>query len=360
MKFAVIEYISKTGAIWKHTAERPNYLCDPQTEMDPTSFGCYVSALEGEHIPIKALIHPTIVKRVYRKLLGRWPRYNISYLKNFDVLLIVHQISDGHEVTRLTKRIRQEMPHIKIIGVPTQPYGILKSYWENHPDWLADFREFMDSCHIFATIVESTRDTWQQLTKTPVHYIPQPYPVTYTKQFFLPHKSKKPIIFVAGRTDRDNIAKGLLVAKELQKEFTSFDIHITDIPDPDVNFDTTNLKGARFEFQPFRNWKEHLEYLQYVTLVVNTDYTHTRGRVQADCAAVGTPSIGANSDAQKDMFPELPANENQSIADLVTQGKKLIEEPAFYASVAQTAHTRLQEYSYEKSAKRIHDLIKRL
>lgn len=360
MKFAVVEYTSKTGNIWKHTAEKPNYLCDPQTEMDPTSFGCYVSALEGEHIPIKWLVHPTLSKRIYRKLTGHWPAYDISYIGRFDVLLIVHQISDGHEVTQFTKRVRQQFPQIKILGVPTQPYGILKSHWESDPEWLTDFKQFMDTCDIFATIVESTKSAWQEMTSTPVEYIPQPYPVTYTEQFYTSREQKKPIIFVAGRTDRDNIAKGLLVAKELQRVFPKYAIHVTDIPDPGVDFDTTNLSGATYEFQPFRNWREHLEYVRYVTLVINTDYTHTRGRVQADCAAVGTPSIGANSDAQADMFPALPASRKQTVEDLVDQAKTLFTDDAFYAEVAATAHDRLQDYSYAASAKRIKQLVESL
>lgn len=360
MRFAVVEYASKTGKIWKHTKERPNYLCDPQKEIDPTSFGCYVSALEGEHIPILSLVKPSIVKRVMRKVSGRWPRYDISYLSKFDVIMIVHQISDGHEVTALTKRIRSAFPSIKIIGVPTQPYGILKDYWTKNPDWKSDFQDFMDSCHVFISIVESTVPAWKEMTSSPVIYLPQPYPTAYSETFAKPRTEKEKILFVAGRTDRDNISKGLLVAKALQEQFPEYIIHATSINDDDIQFDTSNLDGARYAMQPFLPWQEHLKYLSSTYLVINTDYTRTRGRVQADCAAVGTPSIGADSDGQEDLFQSLPAFPTQSVEELVTQGAKLLRDTDYYDQVTKTAHEKLADYSYAKSADRITTLVQGL
>lgn len=357
MKFAVLEYRSKTGSIWRHTPQKPNYLCDPQTEMDPTSFGCYVSALAGEHIPITTLVRPTIIKRLYRKIIGRWPAYDISYLKQFSTLLIVHQISDGHEITALTKRIRTQLPHIKILGVPTQPFGILRDHWAEHPVWLQDFKEFMDTCHVFVTIVESTLPQWQKMTKTRVEYVPQPYPVEFAGKNFKTHSEKQKIIYVAGRTDRYNIAKGLQVAARLQSKFPEYEIQVTKIDEPGEVFDTAGLGNARYTFQPFMAWREHLAYLANCMLVINTDYTQTRGRVQADCAAVGTPSIGADSDAQVDLFPGLPAHPKQDISELLNQATHLLTSSDYYAEVVRTAGERLQRYSYTKSATRLRQLV---
>ena len=136
MKFAVVEYSSKTGTIWKHTSNRPNYLCDPVREIDPTSFGCYVSALAGEHIPLTSCIIGKDIPlpiRIYRKIIkritGNWPsEYSLDYFRQFDALLVVYQISDGHELVRFLKRIKKIHPNCVLLGVPTQPYGILKNY----------------------------------------------------------------------------------------------------------------------------------------------------------------------------------------------------------------------------------------
>ena len=77
MNFAVIEYASKTGDIWRHQPGKPNYLEDPAKVIDPTSFGCYVSALEGEHIPLTKLIGTSnLYNRVVKKLTGSWPQNN--------------------------------------------------------------------------------------------------------------------------------------------------------------------------------------------------------------------------------------------------------------------------------------------
>lgn len=365
MNFAVIEYHSKSGRVWRHTSEHPNYLADPIKEIDPTSFGCYVSALEGEHIPILSFITGELSKagkltiltrKVIKRLTSSWPQtYDLSYLATFDALLVVYQISDDHEIVAFLKRLRQQYPHLKIIGVPTQHYGALLDHWKQHPQAKNTFIEFMDSCHVFLTVVKRTTDYWQGLTSTPVVYLPQPYPVEHTLQAWQSHRHKKPIIFVAGDTARPNIIRGQKLAATLQQEFPQYAIHVTKIEGHDL--DTSALSTSRFETLPFQHWQEHLTYLSKVFLTINTDYTQTRGRVQVDCAAAGTPSIGANSDGQDDLFPLLPAEEDMTDQQLLLQARRLLTEPDFYQKVANVAKNRLMKYNYEHSATRLLALI---
>ncbi len=363
MKFAVVEYSSKTGAIWKHSDNRPNYLCDPVHEIDPTSFGCYVSALKGEHIPLTRFIvgsqiHP--ITRIYRKiekrLSGNWPaNYDISYLKQFDALLVVYQISDGHEMVRFIKRIKKIHPKCVLLGVPTQPYGILKDHWNARPESIKELKDFMNACDVFLTIVKRTLPVWKKMTGTKVVYMPQPYPVDFASLKFLSREKKHNIIFVAGVTGRDNIAKGQIVAKKLQELLPRYRIHMAQIPGMDL--DTKNLEGSKFDIIPFEPWQGHLGTLAKATLVINTDYTQTRGRVQADCAAVGTPSIGANSDGQDDLFPSLPGERETTIGELVAQGKRLLQDEAYYKEVMRTAKGKLEQYNYRNSKSRVEELV---
>lgn len=365
MKFAVVEYTSKTGTVWRHRDDRPNFLADPDTEMDPTSFGCYVSALGGEHVPMLGLIIGPVERvargqvmwrKVIKRLRGRWPQtYSLKYFESFDVLLVVYQISDGHEVTALVARLKIQYPHLFIIGVPTQPYGMLKKYWNNHPAWLDDFKEFVDSCDVFISIVNGTTPIWQKLTTTPVKYLPQPYPVEFTRQFFIPRHQKKKVIYVAGVISREEIARGFAVAGRLQKRLPEYEIHYTNTPGETP--DAAMLESGSFTPMPFLQWRKHLAYLGSVALVINTDYTQTRGRVQVDSAAVGTPSIGANSDGQIDLFPQLPATRHMSIESLVDQGERLLTQPAWYDEVISLAQQRLGSYDYVQSAQRLRELV---
>lgn len=366
MKFAVVEYTSKSGSIWRHTPAKPNYLADPDREIDPTSFGCYVSALAGEHIPLKGLVTGSVIplspvtiftRRLYRKLFGHWPKnYSLEYFKQFDVLMAVHQISDGHEITTLVKRLKKELPHIFIIGVPTQPYGLLKHHWENNSGWLKDFQDFMNTCDVFATLTNSTKEQWATMTTTPVVYLPQPYPFEYAFQFFKPLPQKHPIIFVAGVTDRPDIKRGQAVAKQLQEKHPEYKIHITETPGHSQ--DTANLANVSYELQPFLPWQQQLQYLAEVKLVINTDYTQTRGRVQVDCAAIGTPSLGADSDGQTDLFPDLPSTEKTTVQELVNQAEQLLTNPSWYEEVVTKAKDRLPHLSYPQSRQRIEELVK--
>lgn len=358
MKFAVVEYTTKTGGIWRHTPEHPNYLGDPQREIDPTSFACYTSALAGEHIPLKGLIKPTKLKKVIKRLTGSWPQtYSLNYLQQFDVLLMVHQISDGHEITAAAKRLKKLSPRPVIIGVPTQPFVLLKQYWEEHPAWFKDFQEFIAACDVFVTVVASTLPEWQAITDAPVEYLPQPYPVAFAEQHWRPRDQKAKIIFVAGITDRPTIALGQKVAVQLQQHFPEYIIHVTEIPG--MSLDTSNLEGNRYAIQPFQQWRGHLDYLQRVMLVINTDFTQTRGRVQVDAAAVGTPSLGADSDGQVDLFPDLVATPDTPLSTLVDKATRLLRDGAYYDEVTNLARQRLQKYNYEQSAKRLLELAKK-
>lgn len=356
MRFAVIEYTSKSGGIWRHTDAKPNYMADPDTEIDATSFGCYVSALHGEHIPLTWLARPNILRKGWKRLTGSWPHYSLEYLKQFDTLLIVHQISDAHEIAALTQRIRHELPHVFVIGVPTQPFGILQAHVDTHTAAKHDFVTFLDNCHLFLSLVKSTQGWYQALTKTPVVYLPQIYPAHFASQFFLSRDQKEKIIFVAGVTDRPRIVQGFEVARLLQQSFPDYDIHITKVPQ--LPLDDANLTGARYTIQPFQKWRAHLPALARTMLVINTDYTSTRGRVQVDAAAVGTPSLGGNSDGALDLFPELASTPDTTTSHLVEQGHRLLSDPSYYQHIVQYAADRLKKYDYAESAARLQLLVK--
>jgi hypothetical protein len=371
MKFAVIEYTTKTGQIWRPTPERPNYLCDPQKEIDPTSFACYTTALNGEHIPLTGLIlenlsppyeggvarRAGVVKKAYRKLTGVWPQWHsLNYLKKFDTLLVVHQISNAHEILTFLRRLKKELPHIFVIGVPTQPFGVLQPHLNAHPDEKQIFRDYLNACDIFATVVKSTQSWYEALTQTPVVYLPQPYPYHYAKQFFKPRAQKEPIILVAGVTQRPDVIKGQKVAVALQQKFPHYEIVIPKVPE--LAYDDSALQGSRYRLLPFEQWREHLPTLAKTTLVINTDYTQTRGRVQTDCAAVGTPSLGADSDGQADLFPELLSHPDTPLNTLIKQAERLLQDEDYYQRLTHHATEHLKKYDYEDSATRLSALVK--
>ena len=365
MKFAVLEYTSKSGRIWRHTDERPNYLADPQQEIDATSFGCYVSALKGEHIPLVGLIlgpvnpvNPITVayRKIVKRVTGNWPsRYSLNYLTQFDVLLVVHQLSDAHELTAFITRIKQQPNAPLIIGVPTQPFGIIREAIKQESRHQENLIDFMHACDVFISIVKSTVPWYKKHTDTPVEYMPQPYPVTYASSHFKSLSAKDNILFIAGVTERANIKKGQLVARQLQRRFPTLKIHVTRIAG--AKLDLRALKGSKVEIQEFQPWQEHLSYLSKVRLVINTDYTFTRGRVQVDCAAVGTPSLGANSDAQHDLFPGLPGDEADSVERLLELAKPLLIENNTYNRTVNIARHELDKYNYARSAQRMKQIV---
>jgi len=366
MKFAVVEYSSKSGDVWRHTDAKPNYLANPQTEIDPTSFGCYVSALAGEHVPVTGLIvGPTnsvsSATRLYRKavkrLSGSWPAYDLSYLEKFDVLMIVHQLSNSREIVSLIEKLRTVPNAPFIIGVPTQPYGQLRQAIDKDLQIETDLRDFILACDVFISVVQETVGWYEDLAQSPVAYLPQPYPAAFASKQFLPLEKKHTEIIVAGVTQRDNIKQGHVVAREIQKKLPHYKIRLPKVDA--YEYDYTELQNAQYDILPFQDWREHLCTLAETALVINTDYTLTRGRVQTDCAAVGTPSLGGNSDGTRDLFAQLRSNPTTDTDVLIEKGIKLLTDHKYYQSIVQSAQDRLMMYDYEESAARLQLLVKK-
>lgn len=192
MRFACIEYTTKTDRIWRPTPERPNYLCDPEREIDPTSFGCYTTALDGEHVPLTGLIYgsleypPSIRQRaqqdVARRFGGSFRPYNLNYLQKFDVLLVVYQMSNDDELVRFMQRVRKEFPDIIIVSCSSPPFGRLREYWKDHPETVERYRAFIRSSHFNMNVCRATVPWYRAFTDVPSLYLPQPYPVEYAME----------------------------------------------------------------------------------------------------------------------------------------------------------------------------------
>jgi hypothetical protein len=233
---------------------------------------------------------------------------------------------------------------------------LLKAHLDKNPAARRDFVAYMNACSVFLTVVKETKQWYESMTRTPVIYLPQIYPVHFAAQFRQEQSTKERSIFVAGITDRPNIAQGLAAARQLQREFSDLSIRVTNIPG--VGMDLSELKDARYEIVPFQQWRQHLPWLARQRLTINTDYTFTRGRVQADCAAVGTPSLGGNSDGAIDLFPELASTPQTSVDELVAKGRRLLTDVAYYKNVVTAASEKLKKYDYDESAARLMMLVK--
>lgn len=405
MNFACVEYTTKTGMLWRHRPERPNYLADPEKEIDPTSFGCYTSALEGVHIPLSGLIYGSLTKPpsafrrfrqdLTRKRTGAFAAYDLSFLKSLDVLLVIYQMSNDDELVSFVQRVRKEFPHLMLVSSSSPPFGRLREHWKDHADAIARYQAFVNATHVNMNVCRATIPYYRLLTKTPSLYLPQPYPVEYAmtraaapdgsrggvegpsghgsppgrgergpeSQRSEPRwgspaaisrpsgaQSGPPIVYVAGDTVRPDILTGHLVAKVLQEWHPELLIRVTKTPEFSLN--TAFLEGTRYEVVPFRPWAEQLTELAGVRLVINTDLWWTRGRVQVDCTAAGVPCVGTTSDGQTELWPELTASNSTDIDVLLALSERALTDETFRTSVIAQAQQRLTQYAYGPTVER--------
>ena len=361
IRFACIEYSTKTGGIWRPTPEKPNYLCDPETEIDPTSFGCWTSSLSGEHIPVNFLRRRqnphTLSYKLGRKLdltlekIQRKPVYrNLDYLKKFNLILfLVHSFSMPL-MTDLIRKTKKVNPNATYLGSIVSPLGMLREVWKKENEFRA-FKTFADHCDFFINVNRAAAGYLESFLKTKVVYLPQFYPFEYAHRFFKKREEKEKIILVAGETERTDNLAGQFVALQIQKKYSEFLIQVVDYPH--LNVAPLKTAHARFEIVPFLKWQENLKRLARFFLVINMDQTWTLGRLQADCAAVGTPNIGINANNQLEFFPKLSLPDIAGIKQGIELAEKLISDSIFYQNIQQLASQKLSENNYAKSKEKL-------
>lgn len=363
-----MEYTTKSGYIWRPTPERPNYLCNHQTEIDATSYGTWTSALNGEHVPvtwfhdgkpgpavgeklpIKTRISMRLNQRRERPILSF---DNLSYVENFDVMLVCFHFYGYRMMTDFLVEAKGRFPNTVFLGTHAVfSLGRLREYWTNK-DLFSHLQRFMNECDIFTIANPEAVDYFGLLTDTPVVYFPQFYPVSFAGQHFKGPEAKEKIIFVAGSTARNDITWSCMLAVQLQKSFPDYVIQIVG----SQSFNYAALQYAKYEILPYMSWDEYLEVTSRAKLILNTDVGWTNGRAQSDAAVVGTPCIGSNAGRQTELFPDLACRDVEDTAKALSLGAKLIEDDVFYEAVASKALHTLERWSYESGPPRLVDLV---
>lgn len=375
MKFACVELYTKSGKIWDGGKEQPNYLCDP-SKIDNASFGCWTSALKGEHIPLlwfkfkkpmRNFYHGQVAPRMSRlnysgySIISRLFNNafedfnNIGYLSNFDVALVVVHDYSIRAMAKFVSAAKKLQKKPVIIGA----FGVTLNFMREalkDPENFKHFKIFIDSCDLFINYYHEAISEYLKLyTNTPIVNFPQFYPFEFAKSFFTTLEEKEKVIFVSGHSQRTDHVASMLIAKKIQELHPDFTIELVGRPKQNVE----PLRGADFRVAPFqRLWINYLEKSRKNYLVIDMDNTWTLGRVVRDAAAIGSPCIGLNSGSQASLFPDLVCGDIVDTAKAIELGTKLIEDKDFYKRVQRNAFEKLEACSFENSIKRLNKVLK--
>lgn len=366
--FACIEYSTKSGWIWKPSPDRPNYLCNPEKEIDPTSFGCWTSALNGEHIPLSFLriakkTHSLSYKiqRAFDRIQEKGSKtpiyHNLNYIKKFNlVLILIHRYSMAL-MGDLISRLQKIHPHAVYLGSINSPLGLLRETWKKSAEYIA-FKKFADRCDIFVNVNRAAQSYLEYITTSRVLYLPQFYPFKFAQKFYQPASKREKTILVAGDMTRTDNLAGQLVAIQIQKKHPEFLIKIVKMQG--LNLKPLQMAKARFKIIPFVPWQKNLKRIASFSFVINMDQIWTLGRLQSDCAAVGTPSIGLNANNQIEFFPRLATADIKEIDRAVALAERLIADPDFFRKVQEEAQQKIAQNSYLQSIERLYVMLKNL
>ena len=368
LKFACVEWSTKSGGIWRPTPEKPNYLCDQRCEIDVNSFGCWTSALGGEHIPLSWFVTgkkgrpahqiATFPERGFHKakkiIFGdRFPYRNLDYVKRFDVVLVCHHESAHWEMLHFLREAKKTSPSTLFLATyGVYQLGHIRELWRD-PKWYCSFVDFIEASDLFLTVNRTACDYLQLAAKKPIVYFPPFYPYEYTRHFYRRREEKEKTIFIAGNTVRLDVLAGFLIARVFQKRHPDYTIKLTDWGSMNLE----PLKGCRYEILPRITWQEYLDETSKALFILNTDIWWTNGRVPLDAAAVGTPCIGCNSNGQMECFPDLVCADIEGIGKALGLAERLMSDSHFYEEIQEKALHQLESYSYENSRRRFEKLI---
>lgn len=375
MEFACIVYRTKSGRIWKARENKPNYLCNPETEIDHTAYGTWTSALQGEHIPLiwitegktdlpmnelvkrQSFIGTRILNKIQSKVNNNCISIfsNIEYLNKFDLILLCLNYEVPNIFANLAKAIKNRFPAKIILTTHDFNLGRIREFWRNS-NWFMNFRELINTTDAFLVSNPGVESYFGLVCDKPIIYFPQLYPVDHTRKYFKLNSEKDNVIFIGASTQRiDNVWSALL-AKKIQSDFPQFIIKLIWTKD----FNLEVLKNARFEILPRLSWEQYLSETSKSKLIINMDNWWTNGRVPTDAAAVGTPCIGVNSGRQVELFPSLSFNDIIGNANALETSRQLLNSEEIFQKVTCYSYKELQKYSYEEGTKRIRDLFNNL
>jgi len=375
MKFACVELYTKSGKIWDGGKEQPNYLCDP-SKIDNASFGCWTSALKGEHIPLLWFKFRKPMRKFYHSQMApRMSRFNyagysiisrlfnnafenfnnLDYLSNFDVVLVVVHDYSIRAMAKFVTAAKRLQKRPIIIGA----FGVTLNFMREAlkvPENFKHFKIFIDNCDLFANYYHEAISEYLGLyTKTPIVNFPQFYPFEFAKSYFTSLEEKEKVIFISGHSQRTDHVASMLIARKIQERHPNFTIELVGRPRQSVE----PLAGANFRVAPFqRLWINYLEKTRKNYLVIDMDNTWTLGRVARDAAAVGSPCIGLNSGSQASLFPDLVCGDIVDTNKAVELGTKIIEDKNFYQEVQKRAFGGLEACSFENSVKRLKEVLR--
>lgn len=374
MKFACVEFRTKSGGIWDRAKEKPNYLCNPKI-IDTCSFGCWTSALGGEHIPLLWFKLRKLPNRIYHNYLApRMSRFhylgytilsvlinrafqkfhNLHYLTKFDVVLVPlydYSIPETAKFIVEAKKLRKKPIFLGAFG---NTFNSFREAWKS-PENYRYFKIFIDNCDVFINWGHDAISSYlEQYTNTPVVNFTMFYPFEFARSFFEPYENKEKIIFVSGHSQRVDDVLSLLIAKKIQEEYPEFLIEVVNRP----LYNIEPLKNSRYKVVPFLKWQDYLKYSSKTYMIIDMDNTWTAGRVANDAAAVGTPCIGLNSRNQGRIFPDLTCLDVIDTKKAVDLGIKLVKDRKFYEKVQKKAFENLKTCSYENSVKRFQNMLK--
>jgi len=269
------------------------------------------------------------------------------------VLVLVHSFSMPL-LADLLPRLKKINPKALYLGSIDSPLGKLREVWKNSREFRA-FKNFADQCDIFINVNRSAQKYLEYITKSNVVYFPQFYPYEFSQKFSKSRSQKENSILVGGDSSRTDNLAGQYAAIQIQKKYPEILIKIVQFPG--LNIAPLKMANARFKIIPFVPWQEHLERLSRILLVINMDNIWTLGRLQADCAALGTPSVGLNANNQIEMFPDLATLDIQEIDKAVSLSERLINDRKFYQKVCEQAKNKVRESSYQNSKQRLKEII---
>lgn len=227
-------------------------------------------------------------------------------------------------------------------------------------DLQAKMVELLNIVDAVAVLHDESIPLFKALTSRPVGLVGLPFPLKKVREMCPPVQKREEIelgsiIGASSIRNRDGLVN-LAALSEIGMQ------GVVDIRAPvEMEYVQSIRKYAtlpqiKFRFNTF-GWDYYITQANYSLLGLHLDYRYTWGKFPIECAAVRMPCVAPPSlYTQKILFPRLcvPYYDIDGAAALM---RKLVSDAGFYEETVAYAESQLVFFGYDKTRKRLLDLI---
>ena len=253
--------------------------------------------------------------------------------------------------------------------LPERPKGqkwvaLIEGSGDDYLEPSVELLKVLDGCDLVVNINERTHPYIQSLSKTPVHELGIPYPISSIEAFQTPWEQRQDLVLVCPKQERGpSLGVAMATGLKLRAFAPKVSRKLTNLPkfvkegsfsrDLEVRALARRLpEGSEIVVE--QGLPTFLKEASRCRLWVNLDRRTTWARYVLDAAALRVPIVTTASTAHGPrLFPKTTVEDLYAVDEAREMALRLVQDQDFAKETVEYAHQALREYGFESCAERL-------